>query len=93
MQIKFSPVLSSQTLSLSRAGDVLTINGLRYDLSQIGDGDSLPAPNSVICGPITKAGGARSTNATTTAFNVSIYNPSNARITGTASVQASGRWY
>ena len=45
MQIKFSPVLSSQTLSLSRAGDVLTINGLRYDLSQIGDWDSLPAPN------------------------------------------------
>ena len=64
MQIKFSPVLSSQTLSLSRAGDVLTINGLRYDLSQIGDGDSLPAPNLVICEPITKAGGVISVTVT-----------------------------
>lgn len=64
MHIKFSPVFSPATLSLSRAGDALEINGLRYDLSRMRDGDVLPAPDPVFCGDITKADGVVSATVT-----------------------------
>ena len=43
MNIQFSPIRAEATLSLAARGDVLIINGLRFDLAQLQDGDSLPA--------------------------------------------------
>jgi len=42
MQIKLSPVRSNETISVSRLGDVLTISGEAFDLSQLPDGATLP---------------------------------------------------
>ncbi|HHQ4662247.1 TPA: hypothetical protein ACSPZY_002685 [Aeromonas veronii] len=44
MKIKLSPVrMNSEPLAASVAGDVITINGVAYDLSQLGEGEELPA--------------------------------------------------
>lgn len=43
MQISFSPQRRDGALTLSKAGDVLTINGDVVDLSAIPDGADLPA--------------------------------------------------
>lgn len=47
MQITWSPMRSDQTLSLSKSGDVLTVNGEVYDLTVIEEGDVLPR-NAVV---------------------------------------------
>ncbi len=42
MQITFSPIRSDQTLSLSRRGDTLIVNGEEFDFSGVPDGAVLP---------------------------------------------------
>ncbi len=42
MQISFSPCRRDEPLTLSKSGDVLTINGEAFDFSGIPDGASLP---------------------------------------------------
>ena len=45
MKIKLSPVRSdSEPLIASVEGDVITVNGVEYDLSPLGPGEELPAP-------------------------------------------------
>ena len=43
MQINLSPVRSNEPLAISRAGDVLTINGEPFDFTQLPEGATLPA--------------------------------------------------
>lgn len=43
MRISFSPMRRDDTLTVTKSGDVLTINGDAVDLSVIPDGASLPA--------------------------------------------------
>lgn len=42
MQITLSPQRHDSTLTLSRTGDMLTINGEAFDFSAIADGGTLP---------------------------------------------------
>ena len=42
MIIKLSPVRMDETLTISRAGDILTINGEPFDFSQLLEGATLP---------------------------------------------------
>lgn len=48
MQIQFSPVRSDRLLTVSRAGDTLTINDEAFDFSGIPDGATLPR-DAVAC--------------------------------------------
>lgn len=48
MHIRFSPMRHDGALTLSRAGDVLTINGEAFDFSGIPDGAALPR-DAVTC--------------------------------------------
>jgi hypothetical protein len=48
MHISFSPQRRSDALSVSKAGDVLTINGEAFDFSAIPEGAVLPA-SAVAC--------------------------------------------
>lgn len=60
MQISLSPQRRDDALALSKAGDVLTINGAAYDLSSVPDGGTLPAgsvPCDWIVGDIDRIGG------------------------------------
>ena len=43
MKINLSPQRRDDTLSVTKQGDTLTINGTEYDFSQLPDGGSLPA--------------------------------------------------
>lgn len=45
MQISFSPQRRDGTLTVSKAGDVLTINGAMFDFSGLPDGGTLSASN------------------------------------------------
>jgi hypothetical protein len=42
MQIKLSPQRRDDTLSVTKQGDTLTINGAEYDFSVVPDGATLP---------------------------------------------------
>lgn len=42
MQIKLSPVRAEESLSVSRQGDILTVNGEEFDFSPLPDGATLP---------------------------------------------------
>lgn len=48
MQISFSPVRRDDALTLSKVGDVLTINGEAFDFSGLPDGATLPQ-SAVTC--------------------------------------------
>lgn len=43
MLIKLMPVRRDETLEVIKNGEVLTVNGEDFDLSLIGEGDTLPA--------------------------------------------------
>jgi hypothetical protein len=43
MRINLSPQRRDDALEVIKTGDVLTVNGEDFDLSPIGDGDTLPA--------------------------------------------------
>lgn len=60
MIISFSPCRCDDTLTVSRAGDVLTINGDPVDLSPVPEGATLPAgaiDNEWIVGPVERIDG------------------------------------
>ena len=42
MQIKLSPQYRSDRLTVSKSGDVLTVNGTAYDFGPLPDGGTLP---------------------------------------------------
>jgi len=43
MNINLSPQRRDDALTITKNGDVLTINGTEYDFSQLSDGGTLPA--------------------------------------------------
>ena len=43
MKIYLSPQRRDDTLTITKQGDILTINGTEYDFSQLPDGGTLPA--------------------------------------------------
>jgi len=43
MNINLSPQRRDDTLTITKNGDVLTINGTDYDFTQLPDGGTLPA--------------------------------------------------
>lgn len=60
MHISFSPQRRDDVLTVSKAGDVLTINGDPVDFSIIPDGATLPAAaigNEWIAGPVERIDG------------------------------------
>lgn len=60
MRISWSPQRRDDILALSRAGDVLTINGDNIDLSVVPDGATLPygaIDNDWIAGPVERIDG------------------------------------
>jgi hypothetical protein len=60
MQISFSPIRHDAELIVSKAGDVLTINGEAYDFSSLPDGATIPAgevPCEWIIGPVERIAG------------------------------------
>lgn len=60
MRISFSPQRRDDTLTVSKAGDVLTINGDAFDFSALPDGATIAAENSPspwITGPIERIDG------------------------------------
>ena len=60
MQITLTPQRRDDTLTLTRSGDVLTINGEAFDFTAIPEGGTLPR-DAVACdwlaGDVTRAGG------------------------------------
>jgi len=48
MKINLSPQRRDDVLTITKQGDVLTINGTEYDFTQLPDGGTLPA-NAVDC--------------------------------------------
>lgn len=60
MRITLSPIRLDATLAASRAGDVLTLNGVEYDFSPLTDGAALPAgaiDSPWIVGPVSRING------------------------------------
>lgn len=60
MRISLSPQLRDAELAVSKAGDVLTINGEAFDFSSLADGATIPAgevPCEFITGPVERIGG------------------------------------
>lgn len=60
MQINLSPIRSNEALTISRAGDVLTINGSPFDFTQLPEGATLPATavgSDYFAGPVERIGG------------------------------------
>lgn len=60
MRISFSPRRMDGALTLSREGDVLSINGETFDFSALPDGATLPAgaiASDWIVGPVERIGG------------------------------------
>lgn len=60
MQINLSPVRSNEALTVSRAGDVLTVNGEAFDLTQLTNGATLPAEaidSDYFVGPVERIDG------------------------------------
>ncbi len=60
MIIKFSPQRRDDNLTLSKQGDILTINNVSYDFSPIPDGGTLPKEAidcEFVCGDIERING------------------------------------
>ncbi|WP_417480477.1 hypothetical protein [Maricaulis maris] len=60
MHITLSPVRLDETLTVSRAGDVLTLNGAAFDFGPLPEGASLPAEaidSPWIVGPVSRIDG------------------------------------
>lgn len=60
MHITLSPVRLDETLSATRAGDVLALNGVTFDFSQLPEGGTLPAEaitSDWIIGPVSRMAG------------------------------------
>lgn len=60
MHISFSPQRRDEVLALTKAGDVLTVNGEAFDLSVVPDGATLPQEaisSDWFAGPVERIGG------------------------------------
>lgn len=60
MHITFSPVRLDETLTASKAGDVLTLNGQAFDFTQLPEGATLPSEaiaSDWIVGPVSRING------------------------------------
>lgn len=60
LQITFTAQRRDDTLALSKDGDAVVINGLRFDFSALADGDTLPAQaggTDWLAGPVVRDGG------------------------------------
>ena len=60
IHIKLSPVFMDEALALSRAGDVLTLNGQTVDLGALPEGGSLPETaiaSPWFAGPVSRIAG------------------------------------
>jgi len=60
MRISLFPYLCDFTLAATRAGDVLTLNGVEYDFSPLPEGATLPAEaidSEWIVGPVSRIDG------------------------------------
>lgn len=60
MHITLSPVRLDKTLTATRAGDVLTLNGVPYDFEPLPEGATLPAEaidSDWIVGPVSRIDG------------------------------------
>lgn len=60
MKINLTPQRRDHALSLSKAGDVLTVNGDQFDFSSLPDGATITAgvvPCEWIVGPVERIGG------------------------------------
>lgn len=60
MRITLSPVRLDETLTASRAGDVLTLNGEAFDFGPLPEGATLPAEaisSEWIVGPVSRIDG------------------------------------
>lgn len=60
MKINLSPQRRDDSLTVSRLGDVLTINGTPYDFSDLAEGDLLPreaTDSPFIVSDVTRIGG------------------------------------
>jgi hypothetical protein len=60
MRLIFSPQRRDDALALSRSGDVLTLNGVSFDLSGVPEGATLPAeavPSEFVVGEISRTAG------------------------------------
>ena len=61
MHIKLSPTRRDETLTASRDGDKLTLNGEAFDFGPLGEGETLPADaidSEWIVGDVTRTDGA-----------------------------------
>ena len=61
MKITLSPTRRDETLTASRDGDTLTLNGETFDFGPLGEGETLPADaidSPWITGDVTRADGA-----------------------------------
>ena len=57
MKINLSPQVRNGTLSVSKSGDALTINGVTYDFTPLTEGSTLPAAAvdcEYIVGPVSR---------------------------------------
>ena len=60
MQIAFSPARGTTPLTLTRAGETLTVNGTPLDFSDLAEGESRPAEDygcDLLVGMVTRDGG------------------------------------
>ncbi len=60
MRITLSPVRLDETLTATRAGDVLTLNGVAFDFGPLPEGATLPAEaidSEWIVGPVSRIDG------------------------------------
>ncbi|MDX0256570.1 hypothetical protein GOC32_16560 [Sinorhizobium meliloti] len=60
MQIKFSPQRRDDLLTVTKAGDVFTVNGVAFDFSTLPDGATVPAgevPCEWLVGPVERIAG------------------------------------
>ncbi|RVG68481.1 hypothetical protein [Sinorhizobium meliloti] len=60
MRINLSPQRRDDAIEVSKAGDILTINGAPFDFSSLPEGATIPAgdvPCEWIAGPIERVGG------------------------------------
>ncbi|EJN04222.1 hypothetical protein [Phyllobacterium sp. YR531] len=60
MKITFSPIVMDATLTLSKSGDILTINGEQFDFTDLPDGGTIPSgiiPCDFICGEVSRING------------------------------------
>lgn len=57
MRIRFTPQRSDRFLVVSKAGDVVTINGDSFDFSELAEGEHIASPTRYISGQVMRING------------------------------------